>query len=176
MDAPPALFDALSRLGWVDWSLLTVLAVSVVLGLARGFVFELMALAGWVVAWMAAQWFTPAVQPHFEALAGLDGSGPRLAAFVAVFAGTLLAWSLLARAVKLLLHATPLSVPDRVLGAGFGVLRGAVLLLVLATVVGLTPAAQSQAWRASHGAHWLVLSLQAARPLLPQAAHHVLPP
>jgi len=48
-------------------------------------------------------------------------------------------------------------------------LRGIVLLLVLATVLSLTPAAQSQAWRGSVGAQWLSIMMQGLRPLLPNA-------
>ena len=37
--------------------------------------------------------------------------------------------------MRLLVRATPLTLLDRVLGAGFGALRGLVLLLAVATVV-----------------------------------------
>ena len=49
----------LPALSLVDWTLLAVLALSVVVGLWRGFVFECLSLAGWVVAWFAAQWGAP---------------------------------------------------------------------------------------------------------------------
>jgi membrane protein required for colicin V production len=173
--APDSLLDTLARLGWVDWALLAVLLLSIAVGVWRGFVFELMSLAGWVVAWFAAQWLAPEISPHLGFM-GESGSLPvHAAAFALGFVGVLLAWSLLARLLRLLLHATPLSVPDRLLGGGFGVLRGVALLLVVATVVSFTPAAQSQAWRVSHGAHWLGLSLQAVKPLLPQASRQKLP-
>ena len=51
--------DALPVFGWVDWALLAVLAVSVVVGLWRGLVFEVLSLVGWVVAFFAAQAFAP---------------------------------------------------------------------------------------------------------------------
>jgi membrane protein required for colicin V production len=78
-------------------------------------------------------------------------------------------WALLSRLLRLVLHATPLSIVDRLLGAVFGALRGGVLLLALATVVGLTPASQSQAWRGSQGARWLAVTLAQLKPLLPEA-------
>jgi membrane protein required for colicin V production len=83
-------------------------------------------------------------------------------------------WALLARLVRLLLHATPLSWPDRMLGAGFGALRGAVLLLAVATLIAFTPAAQSRDWRASQGARWLGITLSALKPLLPEPAARLL--
>lgn len=166
--------DTLASIGWVDGLLLAVLALSVIIGLVRGVVFELMSLAGWVVAWFASQWFARDVAPHLPV--GAPGSAANhLAAVVLCFVAALLAWSLLAKLVRMLVQATPLSLPDRFLGAGFGLLRGAVLLLALSTVVSLTPAAQSQAWSSSQGATWLSLIMQGLRPLLPEQALRLLP-
>ena len=47
--------DAMPGLGWVDGVLLAVLVVSLLVGLWRGLVFELMSLLGWVVAYVAAR-------------------------------------------------------------------------------------------------------------------------
>jgi membrane protein required for colicin V production len=164
----------LPALSWIDWSLLVVLAASVVVGLVRGFVFECLSLAGWIVAWFAAQWTAPMLAPHLPI--GAAGSALNLAAALALcFIAAIVVWTLLARLIRLLLHATPLSFPDRLLGGGFGLLRGAVLLLAVAAVVGLTPAAQSPAWRQSQGARWLGLALQAVKPLLPDSAARLLP-
>ena len=143
----------LPALPWIDWLLLAVLAASVVLGFVRGLVYEALALAGWVVAWFAAQWAAPHLAPHLP----------------------LGVWGLLARLVRMLVQATPLSLLDRVLGSGFGVFRGLVLLLAVATVVMLTPAAQSDPWRGSHGAQLLGQALDSLKPLLPEAAADLLP-
>ncbi len=166
--------DALPALGWVDWVLLAVLVVSAVVGLVRGLVFECLSLAGWVVAWFAAQWAAPLLLPHLQGVAAGAAIHQGLA-FALAFLAALVVWSLLARLVRLLIHATPLSLPDRALGAGFGLLRGGVLLLAVASLVAYTPAAQSQAWRSSQGARWLGQVLQALKPLLPAPAARLLP-
>jgi membrane protein required for colicin V production len=159
---------------WIDWTLLAVLAASVVIGFARGFVFECLSLAGWVVAWFAAQWAAPDLASRLPV--GTPGSTINLAAALALcFLGAMVVWSLLAKLIRMLIHATPLSVPDRLLGGGFGLLRGTVLLLAVAAVVGLTPAAQSPSWRGSHGAIWLGAALQVLKPVLPVSAAHLLP-
>ena len=75
----------------------------------------------------------------------------------------------------MLIHATPLQAIDRVFGAGFGLLRGAVLLLAVATVVAITPAAKSPAWQQSQGAAWLVAALQGLKPVLPEPLARHLP-
>ena len=154
-------------LSWLDWALLAVLAASVAVGLVRGFVFEVLSLAGWVVAWFAAQWAAPALAPFIPM--GTPGSALQIgAAFLLAFVAVLMVSALLARLVRMMIHTTPLSIPDRLLGALFGLLRGAVLLLVAATVVALTPASQSTPWRTSQGARCLSAALAILKPLLPE--------
>ena len=166
--------NALAALGWVDLSLLAVLALSVVVGLWRGLVFELMSLVGWVVAYIAAQVGSPLLAPHLPV--GLPGSALQQgAAFALTFLAALIVWAILARLVRLLVHATPLTFIDRVLGAGFGLLRGAVLLLAVATVVAFTPAVRSQPWQDSLGAAWLGAALQGLKPMLPDDVSRHLP-
>jgi membrane protein required for colicin V production len=161
-------------LPWIDWVLLAVLVASVGVGFARGLIFECLSLAGWVVAWFAAQWAAPQVAPKIPL--GEAGSALQLgAAFALVFLLALVVWTLLARLVRMLIHATPLSLLDRVLGSGFGVFRGLVLLLAVATVVTLTPAAQSEPWRGSHGAQLLQEALHSLKPLLPEEAARLFP-
>ena len=155
-----------AQIGWVDMLLLAVLAVSVIVGLIRGFVFEVLSLAGWIAAWFAAQWFAPVAAPYVPL--GVPGSALNLgAAFAAVFVAALIVWAIAARLIRLLIQATPLSLPDRGLGALFGALRGVVLLLAVAAVVGLTPAVRSPAWQQSHGAGVLAALLDGLMPLLP---------
>jgi membrane protein required for colicin V production len=166
--------DTLPSLSGVDWALLGVVVISVLIGLFRGFVFECLSLAGWVVAWFAAQWASPLAAPYLP-IGGAGSAMNLAAAFALCFLAALVLWSLLARLIRLLIRATPLSIPDRLLGAGFGALRAAVLLLAVATVVQLTPAAQSQAWRQSKGGSWLSSALLALKPLLPTSAARLLP-
>ncbi|NRF70806.1 CvpA family protein [Aquincola sp. S2] len=153
-------------LGWIDWSLLAVLTLSVLIGLWRGLVFELMSLLGWVVAYIVAQAFSPALGTYIPI--GTPGSALHQGvAFAITFVLALVVWSLLARLVRLVIHATPLTLPDRALGGAFGLLRGVVLLLVVATLVTFTPAARSAAWTDSKGAAWLGSLLKGLKPVLP---------
>lgn len=150
----------------LDWALLGVLAVSVVVGLVRGIVFEVLSLAGWVVAYVVAQLYGAQLAAHLPY--GLGGAATHQAAgFVLAFIGTLVLCTLLARLARALVAATPLSFIDRVLGAGFGLVRGLVVLLVATTLVLLTPAARAPWWQASVGAAWLGTLLDGLRPLLP---------
>ena len=75
--SPPAL-------AFFDWVLLAVAAASVLVGLWRGFVFEVLSLAGWVAAWFAAQWASPQLAPHLPVvMAGTLASAVAAAASAA---------------------------------------------------------------------------------------------
>ncbi len=164
----------MDTLGTVDLVLLGVLALSAVVGVWRGLVFELMSLFGWVVAYVAAQAFSPQVGAYIPL--GTPGSAMHQAfAFFATFVGSLLVWALLARLVRMAIQATPLTVPDRLLGGGFGLLRGLVVLLAVATLVAFTPAARSPSWTESRGAGLLGLLLQGLKPMLPTEVSRHLP-
>lgn len=165
---------ALDTFGWVDWALLTVLLLSVAVGLWRGLVFEVLSLLGWVAAFIVAQAFAPALAPMLP-VGTAGGALNHAAAFTLVFVGALIVWALASRLLRALIHATPLQAIDRLLGGGFGLLRGAVLLLAAATVIALTPAQRAPAWQQSQGAAWLTAMLNGLRPVLPDAIAQHLP-
>jgi membrane protein required for colicin V production len=160
--------------GWVDALLLGVLFVSTILGLVRGLVFEMLSVAGWFAAYFAAQWLAPEVAPYIPV--GEPGSSVNYGvAFAVTFIGALIVWGLAARLLRMLIRATPLSLLDRLLGAGFGFIRGMIVLLTLATVVGLTPLMKSAAWQQSIGAVWLNSVLRGLKPMLPPGISKHLP-
>lgn len=154
--------------GAIDITMLAVLLLSMAVGAWRGLVFEVMSLLGWLAAYLAAQWATPVLAPHLPI--GTAGSAINHAAgFVACFIAALIVWGLLSRLLKMLIHATPLGLIDRALGAAFGVLRGGVLLLAVAAVVTRTPWVDAPAWQQSVGAAWLKVVLTGLKPALPAA-------
>jgi len=163
----------METIGWVDWALLAVLLASVVVGLVRGLVFEVLSLLGWVAAYVAAQLFSTELAPHLPI--GAPGSALNQgASFAITFVLALIVWMLLARLVRLLVHATPLTLIDRTLGGVFGLVRALVLLLAVATVVSFTPAVRASSWQASHGAAWLGVLLSGLKPVLPPSvARHL---
>lgn len=163
-----------SQLNWVDLVLVLALVLSMIVGVWRGFVFEVMALAGWVAAFFVAQLFGGELGRMLPI--GTPGDAINHAVGIALaFFGTLIGWGLLSRLVRMLVRATPLSGVDRVLGAAFGVLRAVVLWLVIATVVLMTPAGRGPAWQRSFMGPWLTNLLMTMRPLLPAEVLRHLP-
>jgi len=151
----------------VDGVLLFVLLLSAVVGLWRGLVYEVLSLMAWVAAFVLAQAYAGEV----SRLLPLDGLSPALrtaVAFALVFVAAAFAGGFVAWLVKKMVAAVGLRPIDRVLGGVFGLLRGVVVLLALAVVVGMTPFQSQDAWQASAVAQMLGDSLHALRPLLPE--------
>ncbi len=150
---------------WVDAVFGGILLLSVLVGCWRGLVFELMSLVGWLVAYFAALVFAPRWATGLPI--GIPGGTLNaLVAYGLIFLGALIVWGLIAKLMRWLIHATPLSVIDRVLGGSFGFLRGAVVLLGLTTGVLLTPWAKSHEWRTSWGAEFATEVLHEIQPWL----------
>jgi membrane protein required for colicin V production len=152
----------------VDWICLFVLLASLVLAMWRGFVYEMLTAAGWVVAFFVAYGSAAAVGgwlPMGETSEPLrHAAGFLLVFIVAAFIGGFFA-ARGRRAVQLL-GIRPV---DRVFGAVFGVVRGLVLLLALAAALLHTPLHQEAWWRHSASAQWLEQTLGQIHPFLPPA-------
>jgi len=159
--------DLASGLAWVDIALLAVLALSVLVGLWRGFVFEIVSLLGWVAAFVFANLCAPFVSELLPWEQGVPAVRFWLA-YALVFVVVLILCTLLARLMRALISATPLSLLDRMLGGAFGVARGAVVLVAFATLVTLSPFAHDAWWQQSRGAYWLGQALGGLKPVLPQ--------
>ncbi len=156
------------QLGWVDLVLLGVFLLSVLVGLWRGFVFEIVSLMGWLVAFIIANSAGPFLA-NLLPPEHMDAPVRLWVAYIVVFVLVLLTCTLLARMLRALVSATPLSFVDHLLGGIFGVARGALILVVVATLVSLSPYANSTTWKNSHGALWLGLALEGLKPVLPQS-------
>lgn len=162
-------------IGGIDLAMLAILALSMIIGALRGLVFEVLSIAGWFAAYFAAQWCAPLLAPQLPV--GEPGSLLNHgAAFACAFIAALLVWSLAARLLRMLVRATPLSPVDRLFGALFGVLRGALVLVIFSTLIGFTPLAQSAPWQQSWGISWLNSTVRELKPMLSPDVSQLLPP
>lgn len=149
-----------------DYCVLAVMAVSLLVGVTRGVVSEILALIAWVAAFIAARlWAVPTGELILAELP--DPLWRQLAGFVLVFVAVLILFALLRWVTSLLLKAAGLRPLDRVLGATFGVARGVLVLLVLVLLAGLTPLPQQQWWRRAMFAPPLETGVLAVKPWLP---------
>ena len=158
----------------LDWIFVVVLLGSMLLGAWRGLVYEILSLLGWVVAFMVARTWAQAVALWLP-LDGWDMQLRYAAAFVLLIVGALFAWGVISWLSKQLIEAVGLRPVDRTLGALFGVLRGGLLLLVLALVIQYTPMNKALWWQESTLAPWLTAALSFVLPALPQDWGRYLP-
>lgn len=149
-----------------DYVVIGIVGASLLLGLWRGVVGEVIALAAWVLAIFAALHFGNAIGQ--AAFGGIADAGLRtLAGYAAVFVGVLVAMALVRLAVRGLIKALGLGVSDRILGMVFGVLRGVLVAMVLVAAGGLTSAPRQVWWQEATLAPPLETAVLAVRPWLP---------
>lgn len=110
----------------VDIAVVVVLLASGVFALMRGFVYETLAMAGWIAAGLAAFWGLPYTRPIVSKYISNPTIGD-IAGGVAVFLAVLLASSLVTHAISRSVQKSAISSVDRSLGFAFGLLRGLVL-------------------------------------------------
>ena len=154
---------------WVDYAVLGVMLLSIGWGIWHGLVREVVSLAGWVIAFLAANLLAG---PIGERLPSDLVSRPELrvlVAFAAIFVLSLVVTSLAGLVLSKILKAIGLGGLDRTLGGLFGVLRAAVVLVALALLAGLTTIPQSTAWKASASAPLLERICLSLKPWLPPA-------
>ena len=148
--------------------------VSLLLGVWRGLVYEVLSALSWIAAFILAQWLAPEVA-HKLPLGGVSEALRYVAAFALVFVLAAFAGGMLAKLVKMLFAAVGLQPVDRVLGAAFGLVRGVVLLLAATVVIGMTPLQTSTWWQQSVGAGITLAALKGLKPVLPEEFGKYLP-
>lgn len=139
----------LTTFNWADWVIVGIIFISIVISLFRGFVKEALSLLSWCAALIIALLF-------YEQLAWMlrnviDVSSLRhIIAFLILLIGVLVIGALCIRIFSYVVDVAGLTGLDRVLGVGFGLVRGAIIVLVL--IIILPPALkanQDQWWQDS---------------------------
>lgn len=152
---------------WFDYAVLGVFAASLAVGAWRGLVREVLSILGWVIAFLAANLLAGPLGQHMPHAI----PSPELrvaAAYVAVFAGSLVVTSLVSLLISKIVKAAGLGGVDRSLGALFGAARGVLIVLVAALLAGLTSAPRQPFWRDSASGPFLAQAAKTLKPLLPQ--------
>jgi membrane protein required for colicin V production len=149
-----------------DYAVLGVVGASVLLGLWRGVVSEILALVAWVAAFFAARAWGEAASGFFAGWVA-EPALRYAAGFAAVFVGVLLVFGIGRLVLSLLLRAVGLGLVDRMLGSVFGIARGFVIVLVAVLLGGMTALPKQPWWRQAVLAPPLETAVIAAKPWLP---------
>lgn len=136
------------RMAWVDLVLVGIVLLSVLWGALRGFIREALSLATWVAAFVLALGYGP---EFAEALKPNISSEPLrlLAGYAVPFFGVLLVGGLLTWVIGMAVRGAGLGAVDRMLGSGFGLVRGGLIVLILVIVAGFSALGREAWWRQS---------------------------
>lgn len=128
----------------IDIIIIAFFAISILIGVYRGFVKEVLSVTSWVLAAVIAFKFgeqaSVYVKPYIKQ-EPLDLA----VAYVAVFLLTLIAFSVISHIISQIFNSSGMTGFDRSLGSLFGALRAAIVIAIL-IMVGRFMALDNQQW------------------------------
>ena len=157
-----------------DYAVIAILAASVLLGAWRGMVSEVMSLGAWAIAFLVArewgeqvgtQLLAPYLTVTFWQIAG---------GWILLFVASILAVSIFRALIRKTIHAIGLGFFDRTLGMAFGAARGALLILLLVAIGGMTHLPEEPWWQQARLAPLTEQGVNIIKPWLPDdLAKHI---
>lgn len=127
-----------------DYSVIAIFLASLLLGLWRGLVYEVLSFLGWPVAYFLSKFFAGSVAPMMP----ITQESMRIAvAYVAIFILGLIVWSMLVFVLTKLIKAIGLGGVDTLLGSVFGLLRGAMIVIAVVCLAGMTKIPEQSFWQ-----------------------------
>lgn len=137
---------------YFDIAVFVIVGLSALGGLSRGFVHEVLALAAWVAA-IAAVYFLHA--PLSDIILGFfrdNQTNAALLAFVVLLIVPLIVMRLIARWAGSKMRQSALGFIDRILGFGFGLVKGFILVVLTFTIIAL---GYDTVWSAEGRPEWV---------------------
>ncbi len=114
-------------MNFFDYILITIIGLSMVLSIWRGFVREIISLIGLILAFFAASRFSNEAGSVFDAWISSE-TITNIAGFILVFVLVMVAVGLLGALIRKLVDMADLTATDRTLGIFFGAARGTLLV------------------------------------------------
>jgi membrane protein required for colicin V production len=151
---------------WPDYAIVATVLISILVGLLRGFIKEVLSLVIWALAFFVAYQYGGEVAEMMEAHVSLPSARAAMG-FSGLFVSVLLVGGLLSYLIGLLVESTGLSGTDRLLGGVFGAARGLALVVGVLLIAGFTPIPADPWWRESAIIHRLSPTVKWAAELLP---------
>ena len=128
----------------LDYAIAVIVFLSLLFGLMRGFVKEIISVIAWIAAFFAALKFAPDVDQLLQS-AITNVIARYIVSVVLIFLVVVLAGCLFSKLIRALLKVTGFCFFDRLLGLIFGAIRGCLFVVILLVIVQATPS-QSAAW------------------------------
>ncbi|HEX4855723.1 MAG TPA: CvpA family protein [Limnobacter sp.] len=152
-----------------DYIVIAVLVLSVILGLFRGMVKEVLSLANWVFAFWLANKYGAEFAVYMEWAESLTPPMKALIGCAAAFFGSMLVGAILISLLGKIVAAAGLGFADRSLGGAFGLARGLFIVLVLVIGAGFTSLPEQPFWRNAMLSPLAVDAVREVKPHLPES-------
>ncbi len=135
-------------MAWFDIAILSVILISTLISLIRGFVKESISLATWLIAGFIAMTYylvlSDLLLPYIE-----SPTISQAVAFAILFITSLIVGAIINYMVSQLVSKTGLSGTDKLLGMIFGAARGVLIIAMIVLFAGLTPMPSEAWWKES---------------------------
>lgn len=159
---------ATTSFNMIDYIFLFIFFASILAGLVRGVIKEVVSLASWILAFFVASMFSSSLSASLlnssfmqSIISNLSNSMNASAtqpitllslgiSFILLFVVTLIIGTIIGYILTRAIESTGLGFINRLLGAGFGFLRGYLISIILMFLVELTSFASSALWTESH--------------------------
>jgi len=154
-----------------DIAILIILAISAFLALARGFVAEVLSIAGWLGAALVTLWTFNDARPYLRQYIEMQLLADILTG-VGIFVVALVIFSTISHLIARVVKGSALSAVDRSLGFVFGVVRGAVLVcLAYLLLTWVFPETRRPPWlENARMLPWVQAGAEYLKTLVPQEA------
>ncbi|MGC2165044.1 MAG: CvpA family protein [Gallionella sp.] len=129
-----------------DFVVIAIFLLSVLIGLWRGFLYEVLSLLGWPLAFILSNRYAE----KLGLLLAIDHDMLRLVvAYALVFTVAMLVWGAIVWGLSKLLRAISMGLLDRLLGGLFGALRAVLLIVAVVWLAGMTEIPERPFWKGS---------------------------
>ncbi len=145
----------------LDWVIVLILVLSVAAAAVQGFFFAIFTLAGAILGYVVAAWEYRAVAPWFLPYVKSEWVAEAVAFFVIFLVIVILA-GIAGRIARWAMKEVGLRWFDRVLGAVFGLLRGAIVVTVLVMAMAAFGPGSRLLAESQLGSYFLVVGRAAA--------------
>ncbi|MDI1353173.1 MAG: CvpA family protein [bacterium] len=125
------------QLYWVDIAIIVIIGLSLLTGLFRGFVKELVALCVWIAALWLGFHYSQNLDPWLKSYIQ-EQSARTAVAFILILFATLFVGGVINALLSFILKRAGLSGTDRTLGMGFGFIRGVFIVALIMVAVRMT--------------------------------------
>jgi len=129
---------------WIDIVIIAFFAISILIGVYRGFVKETLSVASWVLAAFVAFRFGEQASVYIKPYVTKEPLDLAIA-YVAVFLVSLILFAIISHIISQIFESSGMKGIDRSIGSIFGALRAAVIIVVL-ILVGRFMAMDNQQW------------------------------